>query len=168
MAVNKILASFDEAVADVPDGSVILIGGFGPADGCPSHLIRALARQGAKNLTLVANTPGHGRDLFEMLQAAGKVKMPPNYDDGALLVKMGQVKKAICSFPLSPWPGAVNPLMERAAAGEVEVELVPQGTLAERLRAARAGISAFYTPTGVDTVVEKGKEKFQSANTLQK
>ena len=158
MAVNKIFASFDEAVADVPDGSVILIGGFGPADGCPSHLIRALARQGAKNLTLVANTPGHGRDLFEMLQAAGKVKIPPDYDDGALLVKMGQVKKAICSFPLSPWPGAVNPLMERVAAGEMEVELVPQGTLAERLRAARAGISAFYTPTGTDTVLERGKE----------
>jgi len=158
MAVNKVFASFDEAVADVPDGSVILIGGFGPADGCPSHLIRALARQGAKNLTLVANTPGHGRDLFEMLQAAGKVKIPPDYDDGALLVKMGQVKKAICSFPLSPWPGAVNPLMEKVAAGEVEVELVPQGTLAERIRAAKAGISAFYTPTGIDTILERGKE----------
>ena len=158
MAVNKVFASFDEAVADVPDGSVILIGGFGPADGCPSHLIRALARQGAKNLTLVANTPGHGRDLFEMLQAAGKVKIPPDYDDGALLVKMGQVKRAICSFPLSPWPGAVNPLMEKVAAGEVEVELVPQGTLAERIRAAKAGISAFYTPTGIDTILERGKE----------
>jgi len=158
MAVNKIFDSFDEVVADVPDGSVILIGGFGPADGCPSYLIRALAKQGAKNLTLVCNTPGHGRDLFEMLQAEGKAKTPPNYDDGALLVKMGQVKKAICSFPTSPWPGAVNPLMERVAAGEVEVELVPQGTLAERIRAAKAGISAFYTPTSADTILEKGKE----------
>lgn len=158
MAVNKIFDSFDEAVADVPDDSVILIGGFGPADGCPSYLIRALAKQGAKNLTLACNTPGHGRDLFERLQAEGRVKMPPNYDDGALLVKMGQVKKAICSFPTSPWPGAVNPLMERVAAGELEVELTPQGTLAERIRAAKAGISAFYTPTSAETILEKGKE----------
>jgi 3-oxoadipate CoA-transferase alpha subunit len=158
MATNKVFDSFDEAVADVPDGSVILIGGFGPADGCPSNLIRALAKQGAKNLTLVANTPGHGRDLFERLKAEGKVKTPPNYDDGALLVKMGQVKRAICSFPISPWPGAVNPLMERVAAGELEVELTPQGTLAERIRAAKAGISAFYTPTSAGTVLEKGKE----------
>ena len=158
MAVNKIFDSFDEVVADVPDGSVILLGGFGPADGCPSYLIRALAKQGAKNLTVVCNTPGHGRDLFEMLQAKGTVKTPPNYDDGALLVKMGQVTRAICSFPTSPWPGAVNPLMERVAAGEVEIELVPQGTLAERIRATKAGISAFYTPTSADTILEKGKE----------
>lgn len=158
MALNKICDSFDEAVADVPDGSVILVGGFGPADGCPSYLIRALAKQGAKNLTLVCNTPGHGRELFERLQAEGKTKTPPNYDDGALLVKMGQVKRAICSFPTSPWPGAVNPLMERVAAGEIEVELTPQGTLAERIRAAKAGISAFYTPTSADTILEKGKE----------
>ncbi|MFC1928794.1 CoA transferase subunit A [Chloroflexota bacterium] len=158
MAINKIFSSFDEAVADIFDGAVILLGGFGPANGCPSNLIRALAKQGAKNLTLVANTPGHGRDIFEMLQAQGKVKAPPNYDDGALLVKMGQVKKAICSFPFSPWPGAVNPLQERFTAGEAEIEMVPQGTLAERIRAAKAGISAFFTPTGIDTLMEQGKE----------
>lgn len=158
MSVNKIVNSFDEAVADIFDGAVILIGGFGPANGTPSNLIRALSRQGAKNLTLVANTPGHGRDLFNRLQAQGKAKAPPNYDDGSLLVKTGQVKKAICAFPLSPWPGAVNPLMERYAASEIEIELVPQGTLAERIRAARAGISAFFTPVGAGTVMERGKE----------
>lgn len=158
MPINKIVKSFDEAVADIFDGAVILIGGFGPANGCPSNLIRAVARKGVKNLTLVANTPGHGRDLFEKLQTQGRAKAPPNYDDGSLLAKMGQVKKAICAFPLSPWPGAVNPLMERFAAGEIEIELVPQGTLAERIRAARAGISAFYTPVGAGTIIERGKE----------
>jgi len=158
VTINKILSNFDEAVADIFDGAVILIGGFGPANGCPSNLIRALARQGAKNLTLVANTPGHGRDVFEMLQTQGKAKVPPNFDDGSLLAKTGQVKKAICSFPTSPWPGAVNPLQERFAAGELELELVPQGTLAERIRAAKAGISAFFVPTGAETVMERGKE----------
>jgi 3-oxoadipate CoA-transferase, alpha subunit len=156
--INKILDSFDDAVGDIFNGAVIIIGGFGPANGCPSNLIRALARQGAKDLTLVANTPGHGREIFEMLQAKGKAKAPPNYDDGSLLAKMGQVKKAICSFPASPWPGAINPLHQRFNAGELEVELVPQGTLAERIRAAKAGLSAFFTPTGAGTVVERGKE----------
>jgi len=158
MPINKIVSSFDEAVVDIFDGAVILLGGFGPANGCPSNLIRALAKKGARNLTLVANTPGHGRELFELLAAKGSVKAPPNYDDGALLIKNGQVSKTICCFPSSPWLGTKNPLQEKFAAGEVEIELVPQGTLAERIRAAKAGISAFYTPTSADTILEQGKE----------
>jgi 3-oxoadipate CoA-transferase alpha subunit len=158
VAINKTVNSFKEAVADVFDGAVILVGGFGPADGCPTYLIKALARQGAKNLTLVANTPGHGREVFQILQTKGTVKAPPNYDDGALLVHTGQVRKAICAFPASPWSGLMNPLQKRFFAGELEIELVPQGTLAERIRAAKAGIGAFYTPTGADTMIEQGKE----------
>ena len=106
----------------------------------------------------MANTPGHGRELYQILQERGAVKVPPDYDDGALLVALGRVKKAICAFPGAPWSGVMNPLQEKFFAGEIEVELVPQGTLAERIRAAKAGIGAFYTPTGVGTMVEEGKE----------
>jgi 3-oxoadipate CoA-transferase alpha subunit len=156
MAINKIVSSFDEAVADVFDGAIILIGGFGPADGCPSNLIRALVKQGARNLTLVANTPGHGRQ--EPLPGMPKRKTPPHYDDGGLLIESGQATKAICAFPGTPAPGGKSVLHERLAAGKLEVELVTQGTLAERIKAAKAGIPAFYTPTGPGTIIEKGKE----------
>ena len=157
--INKIVTSFDEAVADIFDGAIILIGGFGPANGCPSYLIRALARQGAKNLTIVANTPGRGRSETPPPPGAPARRMPPNYDDGGLLIQNDQVVKAICAFPGAPAPGMHAPLNDRLRAGTLEVELVPQGTLAERIRANKAGIPAFYTPTGVGTIIEKGKEK---------
>jgi 3-oxoadipate CoA-transferase alpha subunit len=152
MSINKIVDSFDEAVADIFDGAVILMGGFGPANGTPSNLLRALAKQGARNLTLVANTPGYGRGPSPFR------KTPPNYDDGGLLIQNGQVKKAICAFPGMSRPGIPAPLHEKFDAGEMEVEVVPQGTLAERIRAAKAGISAFFIPTGAGTVFEEGKE----------
>jgi 3-oxoacid CoA-transferase A subunit len=85
--------------------------------------------------------------------------MPPNYDDGGLLIQNDQVIKAICAFPGTPPPGMSAPLNDRLRAGKLEVELVPQGTLAERIRANKAGIPAFYTPTGVGTIIEKGKER---------
>ena len=156
--INKVVASFDEAVADIFDGAVILIGGFGPANGCPSNLIRALARKGTKNLTLVANTPGRGRSDGPPRPGMPVRKMPPNYDDGGLLIQRDQVIKTICAFPGSPPPGMSSPLNDRLKAGLLEVELVPQGTLAERIRAAKAGIPAFYTPTGVGTIIAEGKE----------
>jgi len=157
--INKILESFDEAVADIFDGAIIIIGGFGPANGCPSYLIRALFRQGAKNLTLVANTPGRGRAESPAPPGAPRRRMPPNYDDGGLLIQNDQVIKTICAFPGTPPPGVSAPLNDRLRAGKLEVELVPQGTLAERIRANKAGIPAFFTPTGVGTIIEKGKEK---------
>ncbi len=156
MSINKFVDNFDEAVADVFDGAMIFIGGFGPANGCPSYLIRALARQGAKNLTIVGNTPGMGR------QPEGTPvfrRTPPNYDNGGLLIQNGQVAKAICAFPGGVRPGIESPLHTQLADGRLEVDLVPQGTLAERIRAAKAGIAAFYTPTGPGTVIENGKEK---------
>ena len=158
MSINKLYDSFDEAVADVFDGAVILIGGFGPADGCPSYLIRALYRQGAKNLTLVSNGPGRGRPAPGWLPPPGHRSSPPNYDDGGLLIQNGQVIKCICAFPGFGRPGAMSPFHQLLAAGKMAVELVPQGTLAERIRASKAGIPAFYTPTGAGTVIEKGKE----------
>ena len=156
--INKVLGSFREAVADVFDGAVILIGGFGPANGTPSNLIRALVEQGAKNLTIVANTPGMGRPR-PGTPAPRFRKMPPNHDNAGLLIQNKQVRKAICAFPGNAAPGGGSPLHDQLAAGTLEVEVIPQGTMAERIRAARAGIPAFFTATGAGTVVEKGKEK---------
>jgi 3-oxoadipate CoA-transferase, alpha subunit len=155
MSINKVISSFDEAVKDIFDGAVILMGGFGPANGTPTHLLRALVRQGAKNLTLVANTPGYGRAPEGSKPFR---KTPADYDDGGILIQSGQVKKVICAFPGMNRPGVTAPLHEKVAAGELEVEMTPQGTLAERIRAAKAGISAFYVPTGAGTVFEQGKE----------
>jgi 3-oxoadipate CoA-transferase alpha subunit len=154
--INKVVPSFDEAVKDIFDGAVILMGGFGPANGTPSNLLRALERQGAQNLTLAANTPGFGR-LPEGAEPFRKT--PPNYDDGGILIQSGQVKKVICAFPGMNRPGMSAPLFEKWEAEQLEVEMVPQGTLAERIRAAKAGIGAFFIPTGAGTVIEEGKEK---------
>src|SRR4030043_375030 len=154
--INKVVKSFDAAVADIFDGAVILMGGFGPANGTPSNLLRALVKQGAKNLTLAANTPGMGRAPEGSKPFR---KTPPNYDDGGILIQSGQVKKAICAFPGMARPGMPAPLFEKWQAGELEVEMGPQGTLAERIRAAKAGVGAFFIPTGAGTVLEKGKEK---------
>lgn len=159
MSINKIVDGFDEAVADIFDGAVILVGGFGPANGCPSNLVRALVKKGTKNLTIVANTPGQGRPESPMPgPPRGAIRTPPNYDNAGLLIQNDQVTKVICAFPGTPPPGMRAPLHDRLMAGKLEVELVPQGTMAERIRAAKAGIPAFYTPTGPGTIVEKGKE----------
>jgi 3-oxoadipate CoA-transferase alpha subunit len=152
--INKIVDSFDRAVADIFDGATLLIGGFGPANGTPSYLIRALVRQGTKNLTIVLNTTGQGRP-----PPPGKLshKTPPNYDNSDLLIRNGQVKKVICAFP-GTFPPGMSPLHEHLKAGTLEVEVTSQGTLAERIRATKAGILAFYTPTGPGTLLERGKE----------
>jgi 3-oxoadipate CoA-transferase alpha subunit len=154
--INKVVASFDEAVADVFDGAVIFMGGFGPANGTPTHLLRALERQGARNLTLVANTPGYGR-LPEGSPPFRKT--PPDYDDGGILIQNRQVKKIICAFPSLREAGTQIPLWQQWETGELEIEVVPQGTLAERIRAVKAGIGAFFISTGAGTVMEQGKEK---------
>ncbi|MEO5700607.1 MAG: 3-oxoacid CoA-transferase subunit A [Casimicrobiaceae bacterium] len=134
--INKIVKSLDAAVADIPDGSTIMIGGFGNA-GMPLALIEALIRQGAKDLTVVNNNAG-------------------NAESGvAALLKAGRVRKIICSFPRQTDSYVFDALYR---AGEIELELVPQGNLAERIRAAGAGIGAFFTPTGFGTMLAEGKE----------
>jgi 3-oxoadipate CoA-transferase alpha subunit len=134
--INKKCPSAADAVADIPDGSVVMVGGFG-ASGSPIELIHALIDQGAKDLTLINNNTGNGEVGL------------------AALIANGQVRKMICSFPRSS-QSKVFPELYRA--GKIELELVPQGTLAERIRAAGAGIPAFYTPTTVGTVLATGKE----------
>ena len=130
-------------MADIPDGSTIAFSGFA-MPGTPFNLIKALIEQGARRLTLVANTTG----------GAQQPRMP----DIGMLVENGQVAKVICAFTAATRPTDVLPFTKYYEAGEVDAELVPQGTLAERLRAAGAGIPAFYTPTAVGTELAAGRE----------
>ena len=145
MDINKVIASFEEAVADIPDGATIMIGNFAGPGGFPYYLIHALRKQGAKKLTIIANT-------------AGGVGLTVDFDDHKILFENKQVRKVIATFPFSPSPARPSPAEKQIAAGEVELELVPQGTLAERIRCGAVGIPAFYTPTGYGTVVAEGKE----------
>jgi len=150
MPINKIVASFDEAVADIEDGAVIMVGGFGTVVSMPSCLLEALDRKGLKNLTTVSNSSGFGADVWRMQGA-------PFPEDMDILVRNGRIKKAIVSAPVSAM--YVNNFERLLRAGKVEIEMVPQGTLAERVRAAKAGIGGFYVPVGIGTVVEEDKEK---------
>jgi 3-oxoacid CoA-transferase A subunit len=140
---SKLRPSFAEAVADIADGSTIAFGGFA-MPGTPFNLIRALLEQGANRLTLVGNTTG----------GAQQPRMP----DIGMLVENGQVARVICAFTAATRPSDVLPFSKYYESGEVEAELVPQGTLAERLRAGGAGIPAFYTPTAVGTELAEGRE----------
>lgn len=134
--INKIVASATEALADIRDGATVMIGGFGTA-GQPNELIDALIATGAKDLVIVNNNAGNG-------------------DVGlAALLAAGQVRKIICSFPRQADSHHFDGLYR---SGKLELELVPQGNLAERIRAAGAGIGGFFTPTGYGTELAKGKE----------
>jgi 3-oxoadipate CoA-transferase, alpha subunit len=134
--INKIFDSLQAALADVHDGATVMIGGFGAA-GMPSELIDALIEQGARDLTIVNNNAGNGEIGL------------------AALLKSKRVRKIICSFPRQTDSYVFDALYR---AGEIELELVPQGNLAERIRAAGAGIGGFFTPTGYGTKLAEGKE----------
>jgi len=130
------MASADEAIADVADGSTILVSGFGGA-GLPEQLLTALVNQGARDLVIVSNNAGNAGNGIAQLVAAGRVR------------------RIVCSFPRQPDSGAFEQLFRE---GKIEVELVPQGTLSERIRAGGAGIAGFYTPTAYGTELAEGKE----------
>jgi 3-oxoadipate CoA-transferase alpha subunit len=135
--INKIAASIAEALADTQDGATVLIGGFGTA-GIPNELIDGLIEQGARDLTVVNNNAGNG-------------------DTGlAALLKTGRVRKIICSFPRQADSFVFDELYR---SGKIELELVPQGNLAERLRAAGAGVGAFFTPTGFGTEMAQNADR---------
>jgi 3-oxoadipate CoA-transferase alpha subunit len=135
--INKIVQTMAEAMAGVRDGAVVLVGGFGSI-GQPNALIEGLIEQGAKDLTVVANNSGVG------------------YVGLAALLNTGRVRKIVCSFPRTADPVVFERLWRE---GKIELECVPQGTMAERMRAAGAGIPAFYTPTAVGTKLAAGKEE---------
>ena len=159
MAINKVVSSFDEAVADVFDGATILCGGFLTIGGVPSYLYRALAKRPVKNLTIVGNAMVSGREVQEV--AARTMKVPDDWDDASVLFNNGQVSKIIISAAVLPIMGMSTsfPVVKALRAGQnIEFEMIAQGTLAERIRAAKAGIPAFYTATGVGTEIQKGKE----------
>lgn len=132
--MNKVVASADEAVADIPDGARVMVGGFGLC-GIPEHLLAALHRKGTKNLTIISNNAG-----------------VDDYGVGPLL-KARQVRKMI-----STYVGENKEFERQFLQKEIEVELVPQGTFSERMRAAGAGIGGFFTPTGAGTLIAEGKE----------
>lgn len=135
--IDKIVTTMAEALAGVRDGMTVLLGGFG-AVGQPNALVEALMETGAADLVIVANNAGGNKGGLARLIAAGRVR------------------KVICSFPRGAGPTAFE---ERYRAGRIELEIVPQGTLAERIRAAGAGVGAFFTPTGVGTRLAEGKEE---------
>ena len=135
--IDKTVATVGEAVAGIPDGATVMIGGFGRA-GQPVELIDALIDQGARDLTIVNNNAGNGDTGLAALLAARRVR------------------KIVCSFPRQSDSWVFDGLYRE---GAIELELVPQGNLAERIRAAGAGIGAFYTPTGVGTALAEGKEE---------
>ena len=157
--INKIVSSFDDAVADMVDGSTLLIGGFAGAGESPSYLIAAVARKGVKDLTMVSNVGGWGPNLMEVIRERMAVilTVPPDFYDPGLLVGRGQVSRAITTYPAAPGR-FYTPMEWGIMQGEIELELTSQGTLSERIRAGKGGIAAFYTPVGVGTVVEEGKE----------
>ena len=136
--MDKVARNAAAAVSDIPDGATLLFGGFGVVQSWPNSLLIALREHGARDLTLVFNTPGVGPLSAQTLADAGLVR------------------KVIASF--AAYPTRTTPIEEQVKAGKIELELVPQGTLAERVRAGGAGIPAFYTPTGVGTLVAEGKE----------
>ena len=138
---DKVFASMDEAVADIPDGSTIMCPGFSGV-GVPRNLLAAVNRQGAKELTCISNNAGTVDEL----------------PDVGTLVEAGQVKKMICAFTASTHPSIVTPFTRMYNEGTIDAELVPQGTLAERIRTAAAGIGGFFTPTSVGTELAEGKE----------
>jgi len=139
--IDKLVQSMADAMAGIRDGSVVLVGGFGSI-GQPNALIEGLIEQGAKDLTVVANNSGVGHSGL------------------AALLETGRVRKIVCSFPRTSDPVVFEELWR---AGKIELEIVPQGTMAERMRAAGAGIPAFFTATAVGTKLAEGKEQREIA-----
>lgn len=143
MMPDKRFASFAEAVRDIPDGASIMLGGFGP--GTPHNLLKALYEHGTKDITLILNSVGAGR-------------ASPDFVSPATLFEAKRIKKVMAAFTASTHPSQRAAVEDLQEAGEIEAELMPQGTLAERIRCGGVGIPAFYTPAAVGTELAEGKE----------
>ena len=149
---QKVVDSFATAVADIPDGAWLMIDGFAGPGGTPQNLIAALRDHGARDLTIISNTAG-----LASVIGFGTIAGDRPVDIG-VLVDNEQIRKVIASFPVSPSPSRPTSFEKAYLEGKVDLEVVPQGTLAERIRAGGAGIPAFYTPTGAGTLMAEGKE----------
>ena len=157
--IDKIVSFFDEAVADIEDGATVHFGGFVSPWNSPSYLVGAVARQGATELTAISTSMGRGpTNARNQTPWLPDELVPTDFWDIGLLAQLGRIKNGIASFSVGARRDLVYPFEERLAAGEVELELLGQGSLAERIRSARAGIAAFYTPVGPGTAVAEGKE----------
>lgn len=147
---NKIFSGFEEAVADIPDGARIMVFHWGMGKACAQNLLRALHEKGTKDLTVISHNftlVRLGNHLFPLTEICTP------------LILAEQVKKVITSWPGMSYWGKSSVLEKRIAAGEVELELTSHGTLIERIRAGGSGLGGFYTPTGIGTILEQGKEK---------
>lgn len=153
MAAQKIYETANDAVADIKNGATIMIGGFGHAIDKPQNLITALASNGLSSLTIISNAAGGAGNL-----GIGSLGGKPFIDED-LLIEKGCVKKVICSVPASLVMSKPNAFEKLYKEGKIELEYVPQGTLAERIRAGGHGLGGFYTSTGIGTLIERGKEK---------
>ncbi len=156
--INKVVDSFDEAVADVPSDAMIHFGGFANPHNTPNYLMAALARQGADQLTGVSTFAGYGEEVVRALfERRGLDPLSDGWDLG-LIAGLGRLRKLITSFPAGNSRELLYPFEHVLRRREAEVEVLGQGSIAERIRCARAGIPAFYTPVGVGTFVAEGKE----------
>lgn len=158
--IDKVVPTFDAAVADIMDGAVIHFGGFASPFNTPNLLIAALARNGASGLTAISTWMGTGAELDRRRAEAlaHLLDWPADSFDIGYLAELGRIRRAITSFPAASSPRDRAPFERLLEAGAAEVEVIGQGSLAERIRAARAGIAAFYTPVGPGTFVAEGKE----------
>lgn len=152
VAIKKVFRNCDKAVADIFDGAAIMVGGFGSFGGLPVNLLVAVASQGAKNLTIISNLGGLGFELSKRIK-------PDGYQDLGIIFENGQVRKFIGSVPALGGMPPTSPLERLYNEGKVEIEIVPQGTLAERIRCGAGRLGGFYSPVGIGTVVEQDKEK---------
>lgn len=150
--MNKVFSTFEEAISDIHDSAILMIDGFAGPGGTSQNLIKALRDHGARDLTIISNTAG-------LASVIGFGTLPGDRPiDIGILVDNNQVRKVIASFPVSPSPSRPTSFEKAFKLGQVDLELVPQGTLAERIRAGGAGIPGFYTPTGIGTSIAKDKE----------
>jgi len=174
---DKVIGTFKEAVADIPDNSVIMLHSFSGPVGIAQNLIKALKEQGAKGLTLIGCNLGQisGVGMIEYLKDSSEdipglrdrmdatglysLILGQSYTTPAILIENGQVKKGITCWAGTSVVGIESPLEKAVKNGEIEMEIVPQGTLAERIRAGGAGLGGFYSPVGIGTVYQEGKEK---------
>ncbi len=162
--IDKLVADADAAVADIGDGAVVHVGGFSEPAGCPSLLLAALVRRGPRHLTLVSNDVATGAAVATMLRSAtreergGRPPVPEGFYPPGMVVEAGLVDRVITSAASDLRGGRQSAAEQLLADGRIEIEIVGQGTLAERIRCGRVGIPAFYSPIGVGTYTAEGKQ----------
>jgi 3-oxoacid CoA-transferase A subunit len=163
--IDKRVYDAGKAVADIPDGATVHVGGFAEPNGTPDRLIKALADRKVRDLRLISIEAGCGTDFFDRVRdqpddapAYAHVPIVDPFYPPTYLIEQGCVTRVVTAWAADMHHGRISPLEAAIAAGTAEVELITQGTLAERIRAAQAGIAAFYSPVGIGTFIAEGRE----------